>query len=555
MALNKGVEDQLLFDPSKSYFVDPGYTRTSNFQMQVVDVESVNSAAPGQTVQFLLPPSGDVLGALDLSFQFNNNTSTEGGFSAWVETVGYAMIDYVEFTVDSTVLERLTGDQMYIMNELLHPHERATSQVGTTGTSAMLTTLSAGLHSGNTAVSWVANVVSGNDVNQENVPYPGVKGKWNRTIGTKDQTQQYHVPLPFHFTLSPGKFFPMAAVHGINDVRVTMRLRSLEEIVLLKPNIPLPASTGGPQAIVMPKFASGVFKHFRLRAQYYCLSGPQGSALATKEQVRLYHDWQHLRSLKTIKCTPAGQLTKVDIDLNFLHPVKELIMVVRRASEMTNDVSTNIGVVGGHALLNLGPATKNRFAFRGDHEMGDPNIDGLKDSHVGYGNGMEDAFAVHADITNFRLKLNGSERHNNIADGLSREYLHDQIVAAAAHLRGAEQGQPHQARGAHRAAAEHEREGSAGALLLAARPHARQQGDLHLPALHRRREPQLVGLRQLQQGVARQVLVRHDQLLGQQLVGRRRVRDRHLGRVLQLAPDPRRARSRELRLKIDYSDL
>jgi hypothetical protein len=24
MALNQGVEDQLLFDPSKSYFVDPG---------------------------------------------------------------------------------------------------------------------------------------------------------------------------------------------------------------------------------------------------------------------------------------------------------------------------------------------------------------------------------------------------------------------------------------------------------------------------------------------------------------------------------------------------
>jgi hypothetical protein len=104
-------------------------------------------------------------------------------------------------------------------------------------------------------------------------------------------------------------------------------------------------------------------------------------------------------------------------------------MVVRRASEMTNDVSTNVGFKGGHALLNLGPTTKNRFAFHGNHEMGDPNIDGLRNSHVGYGNGMEYAFAVHADITNFRLKLNGSERHNNIADGLSREYLHDLIVA------------------------------------------------------------------------------------------------------------------------------
>src|SRR6056297_1767053 len=141
MALKQGVEDQLLFDPSKSYFVDPGYTRTSNFQMEVVDIESVNSAAPGQTVQFLLPPNGDVLGALDLNFQFREPAADSvNGMAAWVESVGYAMIDYVEFTVGSTVLERLTGDQMYIMNELKPPHERATSQVGTTGNSAMLTT-------------------------------------------------------------------------------------------------------------------------------------------------------------------------------------------------------------------------------------------------------------------------------------------------------------------------------------------------------------------------------------------------------------------------------
>jgi hypothetical protein len=53
-----------------------------------------------------------VLGALDLSFQFNDATSAVDSHAAWVESVGYAMIDYVEFTVGSTVLERLTGDQM-----------------------------------------------------------------------------------------------------------------------------------------------------------------------------------------------------------------------------------------------------------------------------------------------------------------------------------------------------------------------------------------------------------------------------------------------------------
>jgi hypothetical protein len=431
MALNQGVEDQLLFDASKSYFVDPGYTRTSNFQMHLVDVEPVNSAAPGQTVQFLLPPSGDVLGALDLAFQFNNPTNpgalseplvtTHSCYAAWIESVGYGIIDYVEFTVGSTVLERLTGDQMYIMNELRHPHERATTQVGTTGTSAVLQTSQT--TNNELALSWSNSFVSA----EHN--WPGVNDKWNRMID-KEQTRKYHVPLPFHFTLSPGKFFPMAAVHGINDVRVTMRLRSLEEIVLIKPWYKLPDTVAIDPTIVMPKFASGVFKHFRLRAQYYTLSGPEASALAAKEQVRLYNEWQHLRSLKTIRCTPDGQLSKVDIDLNFLHPVKEIIMVVRRASEMTNDVTTNRGLLGGHSQLNQGPATKNRFAFHGNPDVRDPNIEGLKNSYVGSNPIIPlQAFDVHTDIDNFRLKLNGSERHTNIADGLSREYLQDQIVA------------------------------------------------------------------------------------------------------------------------------
>jgi hypothetical protein len=100
------------------------------------------------------------------------------------------------------------------------------------------------------------------------------------------------------------------------------------------------------------------------------------------------------------------------------------------ASEMTKDVTTNRGLLGGHSQLNQGPATKNRFAFHGNPDVRDPKIEGLNNSYVGTNTAIPlQAFDVHADIDNFRLKLNGSERHTNIADGMSREYLQDQIVA------------------------------------------------------------------------------------------------------------------------------
>jgi len=424
MALNQGVEDQLLFDNSKSYFVDPGYERTSNFQMELVDVEPMNSAQPGQTIQFMLPQSGDLVGDLDLAFAFNTPTSVEPAanatncISAWVESVGYAMIDYVEFTVGSTVLQRITGDQMYLMNELKQQSKRQTSQAGTTGMSAMHRTARSG-----EMRPWSDQTAP--ILGDTNDGYPG-DGAWSRVLhdnnnGTSrivEQTKEYHVPLPFFFTDSPGKYFPMAALHGVNDIRVTMRLRSLDELLHISPNWLL---SGVKIPLAAPKFSGGVFKHFRLRAHYYALSGPEATALASKEQVRLIHEWQHLREIKSFHCTELGRSHKVDIDLNFLHPVKELIFVLRRSDEMSPDVTSH----HEYKELRQGPATKNYFAFHGDPSHGDPNIDGLQNS----ASFVNSVYKTNLDVTNIKLKLNGTERHNAISDGVKREYLSDMVVA------------------------------------------------------------------------------------------------------------------------------
>jgi len=423
MALNQGVEDQLLFDNSKSYFVDPGYQRTSNFQMELVDVEPVNNASLGQTIQFLLPQSGDLLGHMDLAFAFNKPTVREETHTySWVESVGYAMIDYAEFTVGSTVLQRVSGDQLYIMNELKQKNARQSTQVGTTGTSAMMKDVA--------EVPWSINTGKG---------YAGIDGypatdgasPWSRVISTPATNddgarismapdifkKEYHIPLDFFFTKSPGKYFPTAALHGVNDIRVTLRLRSLEELMQCHRYAELT------NVYQIPSFTAGIFKHFRLRCHYYSLSGPEATALASKEQVRLIEEWQHVREMKTFKCTENGTPHKVDIDLNFLHPVKELIFTLRRTSEMTPDVTTIVD----NATLKRGPSGKNYFAFHGD-ATGDPNVDGVSNSRMGHIGGTKRQWAVHLDVNNIKLRLNGTERHNAINDGVSRDYLKDMVV-------------------------------------------------------------------------------------------------------------------------------
>jgi len=347
--------------------------------MELVDVEPVNNASLGQTIQFLLPQSGDLLGSLDLAFAFNKPTVTEVNHTySWVESVGYAMIDYAEFTVGSTVLQRVSGDQLYIMNELKKKSQGQSTQVGTTGMLAMMKDVA--------EIPWSVNTAKGY-VGIDGYPASDGASPWSRiisTLGTNDDgariltspdisKKEYHVPLDFFFTKSPGKYFPMAALHGVSDIRVTLRLRSLEKIMQCTRYAEL---TG---VYHIPSFTSGIFKHFRLRCHYYSLSGPEATALASKEQVRLIEEWQHVREMKTFKCTASGTAHKVDIDLNFLHPVKELIFTLRRTSEMTPDVTTLVD----NGTLKRGPTGKNYFAFHGD-ATGDPNIDGISNSRMGH---------------------------------------------------------------------------------------------------------------------------------------------------------------------------
>ena len=134
LQLNQGPQDALLFDNTKSYFTNVGYQRTSNFQMELRDVDPQNAANFGQSVSFIIPKAADLLGPVDLMIDFNtavkpdatltayNSSSLPPGqavFWGWVDNVGYAMIEKITFAVGSHDVEVLTGESLNIINELM----------------------------------------------------------------------------------------------------------------------------------------------------------------------------------------------------------------------------------------------------------------------------------------------------------------------------------------------------------------------------------------------------------------------------------------------------
>lgn len=126
LQINQGPQDALLFDNTKSFFTNVGYSRTSNFQMELRDVDAQNTPNLGGTVNFVIPKAADLLGPVDLMVEFAKANaapgaanSANGEYWGWVESVGLAMIEKITFSVGSHDVETLTGEHLNIMNELM----------------------------------------------------------------------------------------------------------------------------------------------------------------------------------------------------------------------------------------------------------------------------------------------------------------------------------------------------------------------------------------------------------------------------------------------------
>ena len=452
LQINQGPQDALLYDNTRSYFTNVGYVRTSNFQMELRDVPAQNNPALGSTVHYVIPKSADLLGPIDLMVEFSDATqpteksatdgSCIGNYAAWVETLGYAMIDEMQFSIGSHVVETITGDQMNIINELMKGNtQRQGKNIGKTGRSAITLDVNRNSDIQGASASTKASLGT-HHLHADAEEYSRVI-----TAGTSKTTgTSLIVPLNFFFTKHPSQYFPLCAIAGCNDVRVTIKFRSLNELMIIG-NHNYAISSGVDEAAIVdtdaallkltdgmkspiPTFEnSSALKDAQLRCHYVHVTGPEATTLMNKEHVRLLKLWHHQPKTHTV--TYGAEGVKADgtfnMDLSFLHPVQELIITVRKASNMTSSTQHDVKPDDADQKATC----KNYFAYEGGGK--DPNIDSHLNKILQRKHGqapLDDASIVNTlKIKNFKLSLNGQERHPSLASkGISREYLMDRMM-------------------------------------------------------------------------------------------------------------------------------
>ncbi|MAD25936.1 MAG: hypothetical protein CMO44_17375 [Verrucomicrobiales bacterium] len=436
LQINQGPQDALLYDNNKSYFTNVGYVRTSNFQVEYRDVDAQTGTDFGQTARFVIPKAADLLGPVDLCIDLNaatgftqantqawpttTDTATNSvAFAQWVDELGFAMIEQMTFMVGSNEIEKLTGEQLQIKNELM------TSDEMRLGHETIMKTGRPAFQDVGPTWGEFGIPAPGTDGEKEALQarlkarFPGSGRDFNRTICAigKATTGPFSdaaiknkkiffrggkliVPLSFFFTKHVSQYFPLAAVAGCNDISISVKLRPVKDLIQL-----LGSHTAASTALYpgMPTFPGGkVMNTIKLRCHYVHVTGPEAQLLMNKEHVRLMKLYQHQQSFQALK----GNDKKIDIDLSFLHPVSTLLITIRDDADLTRSDA------------------KGYFYYHGDGT--NPNYDEYQQSDT-Y-SGTRQSYKRTVKVKSIKLTLNGQERHPGLADGIPLDYMNARLL-------------------------------------------------------------------------------------------------------------------------------
>ena len=401
LQLNSGPQDALLYDNTRSYFTGVGYVRTSNFQVEYREVDAQNaSQLAGTTMSFVIPKSADLLGAVDLMVELAGvelsepGTAGDSDWATWVDEVGYAMIEKATLQIGSNEIETITGEQMQLKNELMTADEMRL------GYNQILKTGRVPFEAGDAD----DNNASGlGELATKGTRFIGYRRK-NDTDTTEvnlNPDRQLIIPLNFFFTRHVSQYFPLAAVAGCNDIRISIKFRNAVDLYNTKDG-------------VRDLFSNNtIFKVApKLMCQYVHVTGPEATDLMNKEHVRLMKMFEQNTLIKKVD----SGASKLDINLSFLHPVQELIITVRKVSELNGagGSSTTSGQNAAEAKA------KGFFFYHGGEKDKSPNYD-LEQYD-------SSKMKKSIEVQSIQLKLNGQERHPGLSKGLTTKYLRDRIV-------------------------------------------------------------------------------------------------------------------------------
>lgn len=314
-----GAQDLYLTGNPQITFFKVVYRRHTNFAIESKRLQFNGTPNFGSSSVCNIIKGPDLLHKLylDITIDSGKVNCEAGDYKAfrWLNWLGHIILKKVSFNLGGTEIDKHDGEWYHLWNELSQNSEKAEAYAEMVGNTPNLT-----------------HIHTTNKVN--------AGGAYNLFDGTTESyTFKLRIPLQFWFTKSPGLALPIIALNH-SDLSVEIDFRELDKCIW---------ATHHNSTNYRSSIASGIFSTVPSFDQTYIYA--DYIYLDTDERKRFAqsaHEYL-IEKVQIGSVTTKSNSASISYTMNFTHPVKELIWVIRQ-NDFTNSKFTQSR--GGHQYYN-----------------------------------------------------------------------------------------------------------------------------------------------------------------------------------------------------------
>ena len=284
-------------DPEYTYFIK-NFQKHTNFAPFFVDLDVEGEVEFGNTIRCTIPQNqGDLLKTVSMKVELSaidqSLTSGYDGFG-YVESIGHAMIEYVEILIGGQVIQRIPSDFLAIYSD------NYVTQTKQHNLAKLI---------GKPPLEFSGTPVSNNNI----LGY----------LGFATSSRKYFVDIPFYFYNNLELAVPLCAITG-QEIEIIIKLRDVKDCIYGK-------HTSDQESYYTGLSPTGLIKSLKLTTEMISLDEEEKQMLLNKKIDYIITQIQESKEI-----IPANTTSMFKHKLKFKNPIKELFFVIQRIRKVVN---------------------------------------------------------------------------------------------------------------------------------------------------------------------------------------------------------------------------
>ena len=284
-------------DPEYTYFIK-NFQKHTNFAPFFVDLDVEGELEFGNTIRCTIPQNqGDLLKTVSMKVELNpisqSLTSGYDGFG-YVESIGHAMIEYVEILIGGQVIQRIPSDFLAIYSDNYVTQTKQHNLAKLIGKPPL--------------------ELSGTPASNNNIL---------GYLGFATSSQKYFVDIPFYFYNNPELAVPLCAITE-QELEIVIKLRDVKDCIYGR-------HTSDDESYYTGLSPTGLIKSLKLTTEMVSLDEEEKQMLLSKKIEYIITQVQESKEI-----IPVNTTSVFKHKLEFKNPIKELFFVIQRIRKVVN---------------------------------------------------------------------------------------------------------------------------------------------------------------------------------------------------------------------------